>query len=472
VTAAVDPMAHPRPGDLLGFDDSTKATVVRYKRDGRWYAALFVESRLVKAHPRGGWGIFDPGDTFTRWLTKAELEAVRFLAQIDDPPLLPEQAGLIGVPMPAESPPEGDGDLQLFRRWTMAELLAEPDKLVWLLMGFLCELTYGQIAGELKSLKTYLAAMIQVGLAAGVPVLGRFRPPAPRPVLAYVGEGGRIPYIRRLKRVAEAMDVDLAHIPLEIVTDVAPITSEIFQASLARDLHDLQPALVTLDPYYAYHGVKTSASNLHEEGALLSGLSNRCLNAGASLLIVNHMNQTGNGMDLKRITMAGSGEWVDSWMLLAHRETPDLDAGNFKLKMQIGSRQWGGTTWDLDLGIGHFDQERGHHDGPIHWDLQPAATGAKTKPAADDTKVQDARAAILDLLTERPAELTKTQTRDGVAGARRAFEIAWDTLIEDNRISHNKAGRTEAGTTKSRIVWSATTNPDHTTSPGSPWENT
>jgi 5S rRNA maturation endonuclease (ribonuclease M5) len=353
----------------------------------------------------------------------------------------------------------------LFKRWTMAELLAEPDVFAWLVKGLLAEPTYGQIAGEMKALKTYLAGFLQVSVASGAPMFGQFVPPAPRPVLAYVGEGGRTPYKRRLRRIAEAMGVDLASIPLHLVTDVAPVQSPVFQESLARDLAEVQPALVTVDPFYAYHGIKTSASNLHEEGALLGSMAQPCTDAGASLMVVNHLNQTGSGLNLKRITMAGSGEWVDSWVLVAHREDPDVDAGQFHLTMQIGSRQWGGTSWDLDLSIGHFDQDTGAHDGDITWDIRRSSGGASPKENATDRKVDDARRAILEALADCPWKYTKTELRDLVGGSRRVFDSAFDALADTERIHHQMTGRAEAGTTKKRPLWAVNANPDHPTGP-------
>jgi len=265
--------------------------------------------------------------------------------------------------------------VDLFRRWTMAELLAEPDEFEWLVRGLLAQPTYGQIAGEMKTLKSYIAGFLAVGMAGGVPIFDRFTPNGARPVLAYVGEGGRSLWTRRIRRICSSMGVDPGDLDLHPIFDVAPIPSMVFQESLRRDLDHLGPALVTLDPLYTYHGTATRASDLHQEGALLNLLSGPCVEAGASLLAVNHMNQTGSGMSLKRITMAGSGEWADSWLLLEHRDTPDVENGVFRLTLEIGSRQWGGTTWDLDLDIGRFDMDTGSHDGQITWDLNRASPG-------------------------------------------------------------------------------------------------
>ena len=358
-------------------------------------------------------------------------------------------------------PPEPSDDL--FRRYTMAELLSEPDDFEWLVRGLLAQPTYGQIAGEMKTLKSYVLGFITVGLAAGVPIFDRFAPAGARPVMAYVGEGGRKLWTRRMRRICQAMDVNLSDLDLHPTFDVAPIPSFRFQESLRRDLDEIKPALVTLDPLYTYHGTATKASDLHQEGALLNMLSTPCVDAGSSLLAVNHMNQTGSGMSLKRITMAGSGEWADTWVLLAHREQPDVENGKFRLTLEIGSRQWGGTSWDLDLNIGRFDIDTGSHDGQISWDINRASA---TNSSGRGTSRDRARRAIIDTLADMPWQLTKTKIKDYVGGSKDVFTSVFDEMVEDGVIGHDKAGRIESGTTKTRLLWGMEATRADTNRPG------
>ncbi len=56
---------------------------------------------------------------------------------------------------------------------------------------------------------------------------------------------------------------------------------------------------------YAYQGGAVNASNLYERGELLASLSTPIVQAGASLLVVDHFNKTGAGRGLDRITQAG-----------------------------------------------------------------------------------------------------------------------------------------------------------------------
>jgi hypothetical protein len=367
--------------------------------------------------------------------------------------------GSLAVNGSQADPQVGTDALPLFRRWAMKDLLAEPDNPEWLVRSLLASPTYGQIAGEMKTLKSYVAGFIAVGLAAGVPIFERFTPTEPRPVLAYVGEGGRMLWTRRIRRICQAVGVVPSDLDLHPSFDTAPLASIVFQESLARDLADIKPALLTLDPLYTFHGLDTRASDLMQEGALLNKLSGPCMEVGASPLVVNHFNQGGSGLNLKRITMAGSGEWADSWLLLAHRVDPDVSAGRFQLTLEVGSRQWGGRTWELDLDLGRFDEDLMTHVGEITWDLRPSTGNVTTGKRTD--RAEETRTRILEALTDEPARFTKTELKSVVGGNHDVFLKVFADLADSNVITHDKVGRTEGGKTKSRVVWALTpTRPD------------
>ena len=207
-----------------------------------------------------------------------------------------------------------------FRYTRLSDLYELPDNFEWLVEGLWVAGSYGQLAGQMKTLKSYLAMMISIGVGGGLPVLGTFDVPIARPVVYYVGEGGVIPWRRRLDRLARAMGArEPANLPIYPVFDAGPILSAEFGEGLRRNLTTVQPGLVVLDPLYAYHGTTATASNLHEEGALLSALSGPCADAGAALIVVNHFAKTSQAVNLASITMAGGGEHSDSWILVGHR---------------------------------------------------------------------------------------------------------------------------------------------------------
>jgi hypothetical protein len=339
-----------------------------------------------------------------------------------------------------EGPVEPASDL--FRLWGPGELLDADRSFRWLVRGMLVHPTYGMLAGERKTLKSYLSTFVNVAVASGSPLFGHFAVDEPAPVVAYVGEGGRVPYTRRLERVAASMGVDLRHLPLFSSFDVAPTTSEVFRETLARDLFERKPGLVTLDPLYAFHGPATNAANLFEEGALLSALSAPCVDAGASLQVLSHFNKTGTGRGLDRITQAGGQEWSDSWMLLSHREVPDVASGRFQLLLEIGSRQWGGAEWDLDLNVGRFDVELGEFEGEITWDLRRSS----------GVSVDGAEARLLALVAEHPGELVKEELAKAAGGNLVKARALVAALEERGLIAPERAVRRRSDG-KSQPVW-------------------
>ena len=345
--------------------------------------------------------------------------------------------GESGVPAAALVGPPGDEEsLGLFRRWTVADLAALANQpLRWRVRGMLVDPTCGMLAGEQKTLKSYLSMFMHVGLASGVPIFGHFQVDEPAPVVVYIGEGGKQPYARRLARVARAMGVDPQHIPLHGSHDVGPIDSDRFRLTLRRDLDELRPGLVGMDPFYAYHPRRSSGSSLFEEGSVLAELGAVCMEAGASLLINNHFNQTGGGQGLKRITMAGSAEWCDSWVLVRHRQDPDVENGRFQLGLDIGSRQWGATTWDLDIDLGRFDPDAGEHLGEITWDLRRGTQGVEADRGEGD------RERILGVIAVRPWQLSKAEVVKGAKGNAGRVREAFDALLSEGAIGCSKVVR-------------------------------
>lgn len=342
-----------------------------------------------------------------------------------------------------------DDTSRCFRRWAAHELLDADRTFRWLARGLLCQPTYGMLGGPRKTLKTYLLLFIGLGVAAGEPIFGQFDVDVPGNVVYYVGEGGRIPMTRRLERIAESIGFSLKDLPLFLHFETEPMNSPVFQETLRRDLDELRPAAVIIDPFYAFHGIEVKAADLHQEGALLSSVSTPCAEAGASLLLGNHFNKTGTGRGLDRITQAGGQEWSDTWMLVSHRSEPDLDAGRFELLLDIGSRQWGGATWDLDLNIGRFDNDTGEFDGPITWEIDRHAHAPAE--ALSDT--------ILDILADMPWAFTKTQVRERAGAKITRFNAVWDELRSGGHIVAERLRRAEEGRSASRDLWAPAGSP-------------
>jgi hypothetical protein len=220
----------------------------------------------------------------------------------------------------------------------------------WLAENLLCRDTHGELAGAEKSFKSYLGLTLDVGLAAGIDVLGHFPVAERQRVLVLIGEGGEGPFLRRLAEVCAGYGIMPARLRgwLRYTTDHASASSLRFLDGIAQELESFEPALVHLDPWYTYQPAATESGQLTSVGATLERVGEVCRQGGATALINHHFNRGANG-GLRQITGAGHAEWVDSWLLSRHRVAPNLTDGFYRLRLDVGSRQWGGASYDVDF---------------------------------------------------------------------------------------------------------------------------
>lgn len=342
---------------------------------------------------------------------------------------------------------EERGHVDRFRRWSIAELLAADLTFEWDATGLLVRPTYGLDTGELKTLKSYFGTSRAIGLAAGVPILGEWAVPERRRVLFYVAEGGRIPFTRRLTRLCEAHGVDPADLDgwLCPIFDAGPLDSTTFRDTLRAHLDEFAPAFVHLDPLYAFQAATVDAHRVDQQGRMLTEVGSICAERDATFWLTAHMNQSGQGFDLKRIAGAGTGEWGDSWVLLKHRETPEVDAGRFRLAVDVGSRQWGGASYELDLDIGRFDADTGSHDGPIRFKVRRAGGDTEQRDTEADKRLK-ARRAVFNAVRKSRRALTKTEIVERATGAPNTYiraEIA--ALLDEGILVEHGIRKPEKG---------------------------
>jgi hypothetical protein len=319
----------------------------------------------------------------------------------------------------------------------------------WLIEGLWCSETYGELAGAEKTLKSALSTLIDVALAGGVSVLGQFEVPEARPVLHLAGEGGSEGYWRRFGRAVDAygLSVDAVRPNLIVTFDRISILAPGFAAELEAMLEAEAPALVHLDPWYAYAPALDSARVL-EVGRVLEYLGSLCSAHKATLLINNHFSRVADRSGLSQITGAGHSEWVDSWLLVAHRSPPDVDAGRFWLRLEVGSRQWGGSVWELDLELGRFDAKMGCHVGALSWSLRPALPDSDDPQDVHDAKIDAAKVALIKVAGRRSKPFIKTELIEATTGAVGVVRAAFNALVEAGSLI--EAGSVETGNNKQK----------------------
>ncbi|AYA23956.1 hypothetical protein C6369_005235 [Rhodococcus rhodochrous] len=319
--------------------------------------------------------------------------------------------------------------------------LAQPvPPMEWLVRGVWPRHSFGPMGGEKKTLKTYNLLSVAVAVASGAALFNEFKVESQGPVIYYVGEGGRAPFQRRVQAIARAYGVDLADLPLHAVFEVGSLDVPDFTDALKRNLDDVQPELVILDPLYAFHPAGVEAQNLYERGRMLAALSAQTANETA-LIVADHFRKSGSAdLDLDSIAQSGMGQWADSWILQKHRDAPDLAGGKYQLAVEFGSRQWGGSRWELDWQLATAEQVENGDEGSaaISWEIRRGDGTTGDRKPGGSRGASERRARILELIREKPLAYTKSQLVDAVGGNRKAvkeeieqLENARQLLVKD-----------------------------------------
>ncbi|MFJ8893561.1 AAA family ATPase [Leifsonia sp. NPDC102414] len=351
----------------------------------------------------------------------------------------------------------GDGKRERFQVVSAAELAEPVAPMDWLVKGVWALDSFGTLAGEKKTLKTYTLLALALAVASGEPFLGQFEVPKARPVLMYLGEGGQAPTIRRLQRMASAMDVSLARLPLRMVFDSGDLTGDDFLESLTAAVRVEKPGLIVIDPLYAFHPPGIEAQNMYDRGAMLAEV-HASMPPGVAFILADHFRKTGGkDLDLDSIAQSGMGVWADSWILQNHASPPRVDEGEFSIGIQFGSRQWGGQQYVVDWSVGRFDPDTGEHLGDISVAVRSVGWGEKAQSSARTDAIG---AHILTLLEQEPLEHTQTGAREVVKKLAKVgeahFKAVWDELVEDGRIVSERALGSDGRT---RLRWRVSTDP-------------
>lgn len=295
-----------------------------------------------------------------------------------------------------------------------AAALAEPiPPMSWLIRNVWPQRSAGVLAGEKKTFKTWNLQAMAIAVAAGLPYLDEFVVPTTGPVLYLCGEGGRDGFANRHQVIGARYRIrndDLASLPFMAEFDTDELTSPELLDGLARHLDELQPALVIVDPLYAYHPSTVEASNLYARGPMLARLR-EIVEGYAALVIGDHFKKSATGFDLDNISMAGVGQWADSWGLQRHRQVPDLAGNVYRLEAEFCTRRGGGSRWEIDWAL-----ERDPHPDHVAWQscdwaVRSASTGLKHGQ-------DNVEARVMAVITDRPFQLTRRELI-GVVGIRK-----------------------------------------------------
>lgn len=415
--------------------------LVRYAEDGSSDAVNYIEklgAAFVKSVTDDGSRSAEEADREYRRMLSG---AARNVAKAPSPKA--------GVPVALA---QGDDPWEADPVSSFAALADEP--IPWLVKGFLVDGTYGVLGGSEKTLKSQMAYHLGLAVASGADLFGHYEVEKPGNVLLYSGEGGQRLLARRLTRLVRSYGVSRSVLGKIFVTDrTGRLTDRRFIESFGRNLERTEPHLVIIDPAYSYMGGNLEAGNVFEMGEVLTRMTALVQDfSDATLIVTHHATKVASGnkeMSLGALSQAGFREWVDSWMLLWHREDPLVSQGSFKLRAKVGSRQWGENVLDIDYEDGTLDLTTGRFSQDPAWTitdvghsaLQAARSGGR--PGRDTQALKaDALDVVLDETWQHTVRQLRRELKDSQS-AREAIDemLSSGTLVTARATRLDKAGR-------------------------------
>jgi hypothetical protein len=200
-----------------------------------------------------------------------------------------------------------------------ADLEVCPKEHRWLIEGLWADRGVGILGGQPKLGKSWIALDAAVSVASGAPCLRRFRVPRPGPVLLYAAEDALHVVRERLEAITAAAGVDLAGLPLHVIT--APsvrLDLEQDRARLRVTVAEIAPRLLVLDPFVRLHRKDENVAG--DVAPLLGYLRQLERELGVGVLLVHHARKSGGARAGQ--ALRGSSElhaWGDSNLYLGRR---------------------------------------------------------------------------------------------------------------------------------------------------------
>jgi len=175
----------------------------------------------------------------------------------------------------------------------------------------------GILAGQPKSLKTYVALEMAVSVASGSPCLGTFPVANPGPALVYAAEDSPCNLRSRLESLAVQRNLSLDRLDLRIITaDCIHLDRPQDQERLLETVLLYRPVLLVLDPLVRLHSQDENQAG--PMAALLGGLRHLQRSTRTAVLVVHHLRK-GGGTAGQGYNLRGSSDlyaWVDSFVSL------------------------------------------------------------------------------------------------------------------------------------------------------------
>ena len=315
--------------------------------------------------------------------------------------------------------------------------------LVWLVCRILVRLQPCVIGGPKKTLKTTLLIDLAVSLATATRFLGEFAVERPMRVGFFSGESGPATIKDAALRVCQSKGIDPADLGnIYWGFQLPQLNHDEHLAELERVIREHKLEVVILDPLYlcllsGSAGRRLDASNLFDMGPLLARVTETCLRAGATPLLVHHFRKNRESPhdtpELEDLAFAGIQEFARQWILLGRREKFEPGSGVHKLWLTVGGSAGHSGDWALDIDEGVMDDDfRGRrwdvtvrHASEARGEVTEAAQAARveretekarTRAEARDREDAEAVAVMVACLKGEPDRKATTRRIRDVTG--------------------------------------------------------
>jgi len=192
----------------------------------------------------------------------------------------------------------------------------------WLVEPLWARAAVGVLGGSPKCCKSFLALELAVSVASGTPCLGAFAACDSGPVLLYMAEDAASVVKARLTGICRARDVDLAALPIHVITvPVLRLDRGRDQTRLREAVRRCAPRLLILDPFVRLHRIDENDAG--EVSALLGYLRTVQRQLDVAVLVVHHARKNGSGRAQAGLALRGSGDfhaWGDSNLYLRRHD--------------------------------------------------------------------------------------------------------------------------------------------------------
>jgi hypothetical protein len=322
---------------------------------------------------------------------------------------------------------------------TAADFLAKTFPREWLVKGLIVRDQPLVIGGPKKTLKTNTMVDLCVSLASSTPVLNHFEVPRRTRVLLISGESGEHTIQETIRRISKSKDLTVGDLDgLFVAFDLPRLNHADDLNTLGDFIRENEIEVVVIDPLYlallasADGGRRLDPANLFDMGPLLRGISRKCLENGATPILVHHFRK--NRVDphevpeMEDLAFSGIAEFARQWVLLSRREPYQPGTGEHKIWLAAGGSAGHSGEWGLDIVEGVVDDDWSDRTWSVSVCLASEIRDAN-KQAAEQVKglkdaekdrerqakiEQDADIALANLRQRGPSTLN--EWRNGLGG--------------------------------------------------------